>query len=212
MEQTTQNQFKYKSYLSVIRGIYEKPIAQTSSALILTLVTITFFGLAAIKPTLSTVSQLIKELEEKKEIDEKLTKKLASLATVQEQYSLARQELEVFDTTIPSTQGLEDTLLQLEYLASINGTSLLNIRTSSLTTLGTPLNPTDKTQPFPEYTITITVEGTYGQLKFLLNQISLLKRLIVIESVAFTQSNIDGVTAVRATAQLKTFWNPQEKL
>ena len=46
---TNQNQLKYRSYISTVRSLYEKPIAQTSTALILTLLTIAFFGLAAIK-------------------------------------------------------------------------------------------------------------------------------------------------------------------
>jgi len=56
-----QTGLRYKTYFKHISGIYEKPIAKVSTALILTLITITFFGFAAIRPTLATVSELIKE-------------------------------------------------------------------------------------------------------------------------------------------------------
>ena len=84
------NYARYKHYYRQIWKFYQKPSAKVSSALLLTIFTTIFFAIFAIKPTLVTVAELLKTIEDQEEVVGKLKKKAASLAQAQEEYSVSQ--------------------------------------------------------------------------------------------------------------------------
>ncbi len=210
----SQNQLNYRNKTRQIRLLYQKPVAQTSTALILTLGTIAFFGFAAIRPTLSTVSQLIAELEEKKEIEQKLTQKLTVLSSLQEEYMLNQDTLAIFTQAIPEDHQLHRLLLTIEYLAYSSGLDIESLRLNPLTTYGTPdaksqaLSRSDFNSSFPQLKIQLSIQSTMDQLQPFLHQLDDLSRTIYIETTNFNRSeDEDTPDLITTSITMHVFWN-----
>ncbi len=197
------NQLNYKSYYHSIRRAYHKPIAQTSSALILTILTISFFGFAAIRPTLSTVSSLVGEIKEKEELEKKVDTKLNALNTAQAQFNQHQTTLLNFDLAIPPEHQLDQLLLQLEYINSLHSTRLVSLRIDPLTLVGT--NPEAEASPFSSLLIRMTSKGELPQLKQLLADLNNLQRVVLIDSVSFSQPSLEDEEVDPAISMTVTF-------
>lgn len=199
---------RYKTYVKQIRGLYEQPITQTSVALILTLITVAFFGLAAIRPTLATVSELIKEIEQKRDVDEKLAQKIGALSSVQEEYYAIQDKLPLLETAIPIDRERNLLLLQMEYLAWINNVKIENMRIDPMTVYSkTPEPPEKTTDLFPSFNIILTVaapdELTHRSL---LEDISNLDRILRIESVSFSRPEDEEDNSVKMTVTVRAYY------
>lgn len=202
--------YRYQSYFKQIRGLYQKPIAQTSTALILTLATAAFFGLAAIKPTLSTVSQLMREIEDKKEVESKLSQKLTALSQAQEVYLQYQDKLSTLDIAIPPTQNIKLFLLQLEFLTWENKTPLESMQIQPLTLLSQIQETTPPADSFSSFTTTLTVWGKdRSEFYRLLQSFDTLDRIISVESVTFNLNDKENeLYPLKMTTIIKTFWAP----
>ena len=97
---------KQRQLKLALQVFYENPIAKVSLELFLTVITILFFAIAAIKPTLLTTADLVKEIEDKEELDKKLGQKMAALASAQLEYQMVEDKLDFIDHAIPNSAQL----------------------------------------------------------------------------------------------------------
>ncbi len=72
---------KRSQLTTTLLQFYDKPIAKVSLELFFTVAAVIVFALFAIRPTLSTMGKLIKELEDKQALNQKLAQKVAALST-----------------------------------------------------------------------------------------------------------------------------------
>lgn len=204
-------QLNYRSYINTVRGLYEQPTTQTSTALIFTLLTIAFFGLAAIRPTLATISELQAELKEKKVMETELTDKINTLSQLQQEFQDHEDSLEVFDTVIPHQQDLDRLLLEVEYLAAINQTPLRNIRLVDVTTFGEAKTVQDEEEdlgPFESLAFSVTANGSYDQLMDLLKVYDSFDRYVMIESMSFSQpTEEDADYELSMNVTMRVYWS-----
>ena len=101
-----------------LQKFYQKPIAKVSTELIITIVAVMFLALAAIGPTLTTMSQLLKDIADRKTTDQALTKKIAALSTVSNEVLALQKDLAVLDLTIPNTSDIDGLLRRIEKIAA----------------------------------------------------------------------------------------------
>ena len=208
MDPFNKKQLNYRSYYDTFKVLYQKPVAQTSTALIMTLITITFFGMAAIRPTLGTISKLQAELKEKKVIDEQIRAKLSSLAKIQSEYLENKATLGVFDQAISKNHGVTDLLVRLEYIAAENNTPISSMRLAELTTLGPIDEHIREGEVFPSYTIDLSVLGEYTELVNLLDKMVKLDRYTKIETISFSQPNLDEEeNLINLGVRLRVYWS-----
>src|SRR5690606_34207297 len=80
-----------------------------------------------IRPTLVTMSDLIKELEDKRELDQQLGQKIAALSTAQSTYLSAQSRLAVLDEAIPTSPQFITSVKLLEKVASDNKLVISNL-------------------------------------------------------------------------------------
>lgn len=214
-------QLNYRSYINTVRSLYDRPATQTSTALILTLITIAFFGLAAIRPTFTTISKLEAELKEKRLIEADMQSKLSAIAKVQEQYFNNQELVQVFNRAIPNDQNLEDILTKLEFIATQNQANLRNIQVFDTQTYGlrpkTQTNTsstTDATEvPYEFFEVTFSVEGSYDDLISFLERINNLDRYAQINSITFNQPTEEDATyELNMGVKLTVFWNQAQPI
>src|SRR3989344_6028300 len=103
---------------TTLLSFYHRPVAQVSLELFLSVATVVFFAVFAIRPTLVTMSNLIKELEDKRQLDQQLTQKIAALSTAQATFLNLQPRLVVLDEALPRQPNFLDSLKILEKVAS----------------------------------------------------------------------------------------------
>lgn len=206
----TPKKLSYRSYMDSVRHLYDMPVAQASTTLILTILTIVFFGLAAIRPSLGIITTLQAEIREKREIDSQLSTKVSSLLSIQDEYRRNSEVLSVFDQALPDNQDLERLILSVEYLASRNQVQLLGLRTSNLTVYSSTDEHLGDGEDFPAFSIDTNVGGSYGDLLELLDQLQNLDRYMVIERVSFNQPGDEANFDLNMSFRAQVYWAPEE--
>lgn len=115
---------RYSRYPGALRHLREKKNIQAYALLTLSLLTISFFIVTAIRPTLRTIAGLVAELNEKKEIEKQLESKINNLSLARANYENAQQDLSFLDQALPVETEFTLLLMQIEDLAKENKVSL----------------------------------------------------------------------------------------
>lgn len=185
---------------------YQNPIAQVSSQLLATIGLVVFFAVFAIRPTILTMSQLSKDIEEKKKINQQLTQKAAALSTLSTEYLKIRNDLPVLDSTIPNTPDFVNIVKRLEKLATEN-----NVAFSSIQIQHIPENNIKEKadSEISSYTLTFTANGTYIQLKQFFDSLGEMDRFVSLDNVAFITSEKEEGILLNGTITVYYFGAPQ---
>lgn len=191
-----------KQIASMLDQFYHNPVAQVSMELFLTVGLVIFLALFAIRPTLLTMSDLLKEIEDKTELEEQLTKKVAALNSAQSLYLSIEDRLPILDAAIPSTPETIHSLKIIEKLATDQGVVLNSI---SLTEIPeTPVEIPDFEQlSRVNLDIALSVSGDYTSIKNFVAGLQNSQRTFVIDSVVFRISESRGDKQLRASILVK---------
>lgn len=164
---------------------YDKPVAKVSLELVFTIGAVIIFALFAIRPTISTMGTLLKELEDKRSLNQRLAQKVASLDTVSEQYRANEARLAVLDQAIPPTPQFEQALLIIEKIASEGQLTIVSLQAKEV-----PKEPVNDV-PFSQKTrvsrpIILTVTGDYPAIRQLIENLHNAQRALIVDTVVFS--------------------------
>lgn len=176
---------KQEQLASVLMDFYQKPVARVSIELILSVIVVIIFALFAIRPTLLTMADLVKEIADKKELSQQMNLKLASLASAKEQYELYQSQFYLLDEAIPKQLDLIKSLKKIEKLA---GESQLVIDQMSIEKVPENVNPTLLSGNFGDYqreflSVNISVVANYFQIREFVEKIMNLRQSILVDQV-----------------------------
>lgn len=178
---TTQNRYlRYRHYFARPVALYKKKKTKVYTSIILSVLTIAFFGFFAIKPTLTTIGGLLKEIKDKKEVVTQMDKKIASLAQAQENYFQIEDKLYLIEQSLPQEPQLPTLIKQIESLARLSSVNLESVKIGKTNLQG----ETEETA-VQETDLNLAVTGDYQKLKQFLNSLDTLRRVILIEDFAF---------------------------
>lgn len=179
---------------------YKNPVARVSLELFFSILAIIFFAVFAIKPTLQTMSELVKEIQDKRALDEQLTQKIASLNTAQGQYQKFSEQFHLLDESIPKVASLTSSLKIVEKLASIND---LVIKSITISSVPSELVEADAGKANRElFTFNIDVTGDYLKIRQFVEDLMTSRRMIIVDQINFSlgsdryQKNLQAVIRV----------------
>jgi Tfp pilus assembly protein PilO len=175
--------YRYHHYFLGAKNIYRKKQVVVYTGLALTLFTISFFALFAIKPTVTTIVGLVKEIQTKKEVDQKLQAKINSLREAQTNYSLVKDRLDLIEQALPQEPDLISLLYQVEILAQKNNTTIGSLSFDSSYLLGEKSAGTKGAQPAATG-FSLALGGDFENLNNFLASFESLRRVIGLESFA----------------------------
>lgn len=194
---------KKQEITSALNHFYNNPVAKVSLELFLTIGLVLFLGMFAIRPTLLTMSDLLKEIETKQELEEKLTKKVAALQTAQSEYVAVEQRLGILDRAIPENPEVIYAAKIIEKIAADNQIIISNLNISELP------EKADSEIPFSQKSkqsvqISIRVDGDYISIRNFAEDLRRSQKSFVIESVIFTLEEDRGDKKLGATFTIST--------
>ncbi|GIK84379.1 MAG: hypothetical protein BroJett025_10010 [Patescibacteria group bacterium] len=175
---------KRREIATVLNQFYMNPVAKASTELFLTVGLVLFLGAFAIRPTILTMSNLLKEIETKKELDASLTKKIAALQTAQTQYVSIENELEVLNEAIPEQPDIILGTKLIEKMAADNRVVINSLSISDLP------EDSESTVLFTQKSkqllnISIRITGDYVSIREFVEALRNSRKSFVVESVVF---------------------------
>lgn len=192
-----------KELSKALAKFYSNPIAGVSLELIFSLFAIIFFAVLAIRPTLQTISGLIAEINEKKELDQQLQRKITALSTAQDEYQRLSSEIKLLDQAIPSRPELVKTLKIIEKLAAENNVVITSIRISEIPDEISQTKNNEALERIDLY-FSIRVTGDYPSIRDFMSSLHQYRRMIVIEEIGFTVDDLVTTQQLSASLSVRT--------
>ena len=177
---------KYREYLKLLPNI-QKENTRIIVTLILTFAAMSFFGIFAINPTLSTIVKLKKQLSDSKLAYESLKTKTANLSSLQEQYAELSPDLPLIYESLPQDANAPTLLSQIMGLASEERIKILSLETSLVQLSDSTEQSSTPVENKTSYTFSLKVQGTYNDLISFTRSLTQINRIIKVESISINK-------------------------
>ena len=169
----------------------EKQRFTGSFYIIATLLTVSFFGIFAINPTISTISQLNKQYQDDTVVDQALQQKQKALDTLGQQYTQILPDIPPILLAIHKTSKVPYLTREVELLASDN-----TVQLEALTFNPVELYPAEKNNaPLYSFTFTVIVGGGRTQVDNFIRAFIHIDRIITIDNMSAGKSETSGFQA-----------------
>lgn len=173
--------FSREDYQGRLTKLFEKEEVKAYTMAILSFFALSFFTLFAIKPTLSTLFTLKKQIADSEQLDKNLETKINSLLEVQEEFQGYKEDLNLVKEALPIYPKLPNLLRKIEGLANEQGIIITDLQVEGFelqekTTSDEPLS----------FTFLLSIAGDYSQVEGFLKKLLNLRRIIALEELKFS--------------------------
>ena len=168
---------RYKSYYLNILNLYKRrEDLRMFLEIILSLVTISFFSLFALRPTFLTIAVLLKEINTKKETIAKMDAKIKNLQTAQNILNQESLRIPILELSIPAFPQPQNFAHQIEGIASTAQVEVLGIRVDEI-----PLRGDVLVKDQGEMGFSISTTGSFQNLFSFLKNLENLRSPVKID-------------------------------
>lgn len=189
---------------------YDKPVAKVSLELFFTITAVVFFALFAIRPTLVTMSDLVKEIHDKEELNQRLAQKIAALSTVQGEYLSLQDRLGVLDEAIPSSPKFDEALAIIEKIASDQKLTMISLEAKEIPK-EQEANIDFSQEVRLNKVVTASFIGDYPSIRQFVDTLQQARREISVDSIVFVISDERGKKRLRANITMSVHYFGVEK-
>lgn len=186
---------QYEKYLELIPDL-KKEKAQKYITIVLTLATVITLGLFAINPTLSTIANLQKQIDDNNFVQQKLQQKINDLALLQGKYSDLQTDLPMIYNSVPKTTEVSLLIAGVQSIAKDSSLKITSLQTSEVNLS----KPTPKGSSFD---FTLTANGSYSNILQFLDEISHFQRAVALKDITISTQNDSLVLSFNGTAFFK---------
>lgn len=202
--------YRYKDFFLNILELYKKRAdLRMFLEIILSLTTVIIFTVFALKPTIVTIVELIKEINNKKETITNLDKKIGDLEQAQVVYSQNLSSLPAIYYSVPDMPSPDVFSTQIEAIADINSIKILGLSIGEVSLIGFEdrrITPSEL-KPFPqgaqELTVSISATGSYQDIMSFIKNLENSRRPIKMDilGISTTQNDLEQVISVIITGR-----------
>lgn len=168
---------RLKNYYNRLRPVLRTKNAPAYFMLTLSLLSLSFFGAFAIRPTLNTITELQKQISDSKDVYKSLQEKKKNLLILQSEYKTVEEDVPIVIAAIPTQVNAPTFLLKVKTLATLN-----NVTISSLVVSKSPLSEEKNQEPVSS-AFNLTAIGGYKDLNNFLVGLAKLDRLVTFENI-----------------------------
>lgn len=190
------NKEKYDKYLELLPN-FKKEKTQKFTTVILTLIAIIILALFAINPTLSTIANLQKQLDDAKFVTGKLDEKINDLSILQTKYNNLEQELPIIYEAIPQKSEVPKFTGQIQKVAKDSSLNISSFQASDLNTVGT----------FSYYSFNLTAKGEYSNIISFISKLLDMRRVVYISNINMGKS-AETNSSIQFSMQGIAFYKP----
>lgn len=189
------NNEKYGKYLELIPN-FKKERAQKFTTVVLTIVAVIILAIFAINPTLSTIANLQKQLEDAKFVTDKLDQKINNLSILQTKYETLREDLPIIYEAIPKSSEVPKFTGQLQALAKENNLAIVNAQIADI----------DDSSDYSHFSFNISLRGKYQDILSFLDRVKNIQRIIDIEGINIAQASEEQASVLQLSLNGRGFF------
>ncbi|RJQ35882.1 hypothetical protein C4559_05990 [Candidatus Microgenomates bacterium] len=169
-----------KDYLKLLPDFKEER-TQAFTTIALTLAAISIFGVFAISPTLSTIGNLKKQLDDNLFVEKKLEEKIANLSVLQLKYSLIEKDIPLILSLLPQKPNIPFFLGQLQSIAKSSNLNVTRIQSSQVDLT----KPKDVLDKYSSFAFSLDGEASsYMEITDFLSKLLNFDRIITIDMLS----------------------------
>jgi len=178
---------EYSKYLAFMPDLKQEK-AKKFTTIVLTLAASIILGLFAINPTLSTIANLQKQINDDQFVNQKLIEKITNLSILQEKYTQLKDSLSLVNEAIPTSTEIPPLVAEIQTIAKNSNVQLNNFQTF-VVDLSDKENINKQYQSFD---FGFSGEGTYSNITSFMNQLLSFQRIIAISNVSISKISNGG--------------------
>lgn len=185
------NYLRYKSYfLNVSMHYKQRADLKAYLEILLSLATISIFAFFALKPTLTTISQLTKEIKSKKDTLVQMNDKINNLSRAQALYDQQRESIGLLAKALPDTPELGEVSRQIEGATAKSSIAMESLTIGKINVVGAEQDQDKEKAGNTTYVLSAPGEITsYKDLSTLFKDFVNLRRVNKIDSITLGVSN-----------------------
>lgn len=170
----------------------------------LSLFSLSFFGLFAIRPTLITAVSLIKSVTDLQKLNIDYENKIGSIIRAQAEYEQIRDSIPLIFSAVPETSQFHNLSKTLELLAQKYNVSINQLQIDS-----GPISKSGKTNEVDHFGFVLVASGDYLSFSAFISQLTNLPRIINISSIDIINAgNQQNPANLRLTLKATTYYEP----
>lgn len=175
---------KNNKYFELLPDL-KKEKTKKYSSIIFSLISLSFFGIFAINPTLSTIAKLRKELSDTKFVDEQLVKKIANLSSLAEKYNIVEKDIPIVLEAVPKNPQVPLLMAQIQAVAKESGVEIINLQSFEVDVPGSSNNQ----KKYSAFSFSTGVQGNYENLTNFISTLSSMKRVISLDTLSINRKD-----------------------
>ncbi len=178
---------RYLADLKILAPLREER-AKQYGMLVFTLLTLSFFGLFAINPTIATIVELRKKLADSELVNTKLEKKLTAMSNLQQQYAAIQPDLPAVYAAIPEEPEAARLLGQIQQIAKQTNVTIVDLSSLPVLIKKDPKAPKPVGQKQEEVVpFSLKATGNYDNLQQFLSALTTFDRLLSVTQISITR-------------------------
>lgn len=179
---------RYKRYYEVLSKaapLFATDKARAYTIFTLSLFALSFFGFFAINPTLTTIAQLRKQVEDAQNVERLLQQKITNLILLQKAYPSIENDIPIIHDALPKEGRPANLLGKIIALANRTNLTVITLQVQQV-----PISrPKDVEKP-SSFSFFVSGRGTYENISSFLSKIYEFDRIVTID--AFTIAKPTG--------------------
>lgn len=177
---------RYRRYKRIIGPALRTRKTKAYGMLVLSLLTASFFIIFAIRPTVTTIAKLRKEINDDQYVEKSLAEKINTLTSLDQVYKEVESDLSLVEAVLPSQPNFENLLSLVENTATMHQLGILSIQFKPVDLIK-PKSQQDDARLNP-MTFQVTFTGSYQNLMGGLTSLNRANRLISIDTLEIKKS------------------------
>jgi Tfp pilus assembly protein PilO len=187
---------RYRRYLQLVQS---RPLWAASLWVILSLVLLIVLLVLALRPTLVTISSLMGQIKQQKEISRQLEEKISKVEEALAGMDAVSEKIPLLDEMLPDTPNWSNLAADLERMATESGLVLESVTIEKI-----PMAPVEKTTDNNEdisrlpagvlpVKFIFAASGEYTQMRQMLSELENLRRVLILSSVKIDTTKDGGL-------------------
>lgn len=172
-------------------------------ALTLSLFTISFFGLFAIRPTLITAISLTKKVSDLRKLYVEYENKISSLIRAQSEYEQIRNEIPLIGQALPVNPSAGKLAKAVEKFAARENFVINQFQIDPV-----PITVPDTSGKLYNFGFVLVGTGKFSDISAFLNHLTNWQRIVSIKSLEFTQAGGTSSANLRVSIKATTYYEP----
>ena len=167
---------------------FKQERTQQITTIALTLAALSFFGIFAINPTLSTITRLSKELDDSKFVEEQLERKINNISLLQKSFTQIQDEVFYATDAIPVSAEAPLLAAQIQALATRANVSIISLQVFEIEV--TKAN--EGANSYNSFSFNVSARGSREELIEFMNLLSNMQRILTLDVASLTKTGSEG--------------------